>query len=178
MENASKALIMAGTMLLGIMLISLTVYLFSSFARSSSSMYAIMEEPEITRFNSQFLKYYGTTINEDGTTSPIPCTAHDIISLANLAKQYNEQNETQNILHYGQNIMSLDGRYSYIQISLEGNSTNNNVEKWDEATTLSFLKNSIVTTGTGAGIQHYGCTQYEIDDVTKLVCYMRFEILP
>ena len=42
-----------------------------------------MESNQITQFNNQFLKYYGL-----GT-----CTAHDIVSVANLAKEYNKNNE-------------------------------------------------------------------------------------
>ena len=57
MENASKALIIAGAILLAILLISLGIYIFSqaqSVVNDSG-----FTKAEITTFNSQFLKYDG-----------------------------------------------------------------------------------------------------------------------
>ena len=110
MENASKALIMAGGVLLGVIIISLGVYLFSSYAKYSSNAYNKMEAAQIEQFNAQFLKYYDTIYNnvtangigsvttkyvdangiEYTKATPVLCTAHDVISLANLAKQNNK----------------------------------------------------------------------------------------
>ena len=92
MENASKALIMAGGVLLGVLLISLAVYLFSSYAEYSSNAYERMEAAQIEQFNTQFLKYYNPAAATDSSLA-IKCTAHDIISLANLAKQNNKDME-------------------------------------------------------------------------------------
>ena len=39
MENASKALIMAASVLIGIMILSLAVYLFATFGASSAQMH-------------------------------------------------------------------------------------------------------------------------------------------
>ena len=47
MENASKALIMAASVLLGIMLLSIAVYLFSIFGGFSSEIANKLSEKEV-----------------------------------------------------------------------------------------------------------------------------------
>ena len=49
MENASKALIMAAEILIGIMILSITVYLFNVFGRYSADRYAEIEETRDSR---------------------------------------------------------------------------------------------------------------------------------
>ncbi len=116
MENASKALIMAASVLLGIMIISVGVALFNSFGGFSRDITSEIERRQIEEFNTQFLKYYGETTeyNEEKNRyekQKIKVTTHDIVTLANLAKKNNTENqiETQN----GKNQNS-----SYIQIEL------------------------------------------------------------
>ena len=58
MENASKALILAGEILLGIMLLSIGVYVFNLFGDFSQNMSSEIEKSQITEFNEQFLRYY------------------------------------------------------------------------------------------------------------------------
>ena len=56
MENASKALIMAAEILIGVMIISIGVYLFSTMGEYSADTTAQMQEAQINQFNNQFLK--------------------------------------------------------------------------------------------------------------------------
>lgn len=57
MENASKALIIAGAILLAILLISLGIMIFSQAQDTVNN--SGMSKAEIETFNSQFLKYEG-----------------------------------------------------------------------------------------------------------------------
>ena len=57
MENASKALIIAGAILLAILLISLGIMIFNQAQDTVSN--SGMSEAEITAFNNKFLKYEG-----------------------------------------------------------------------------------------------------------------------
>ena len=57
MENASKALIIAGAILLSILLISLGIMIFNQASNTVSN--SGMTEAEITAFNNKFLKYEG-----------------------------------------------------------------------------------------------------------------------
>ena len=58
MENASKALIIAGAILLAILLISLGIMIFTQAQDTVSG--SGMSEAEITAFNQKFTKYEGT----------------------------------------------------------------------------------------------------------------------
>ena len=80
MENASKALIMVAGVLIGIMILSLAVYLFATFGATSAEMHGQIEQDRINQFNAQFTKYEG---KED-------ITIYDIITVVNLARDSNE----------------------------------------------------------------------------------------
>ena len=58
MENASKALIIAGAILLAILLISLGIMIFNQAQDTVDN--SGMSQAEITAFNNKFLKYEGT----------------------------------------------------------------------------------------------------------------------
>ena len=62
MENASKALIMAGAILIAIMIISLGILIFSKMSDSAKSA-ANMDEQEIANFNSKLTPYIGQNVN-------------------------------------------------------------------------------------------------------------------
>ena len=57
MENASKALIIAGAILLAILLITLGIYIFQQAQSTVNN--SGMSQAEIQSFNSQFTKYEG-----------------------------------------------------------------------------------------------------------------------
>lgn len=80
MENASKALLMAAAILIGVVILSLAVYLYTSFSSSTAEMQHQMELDQINNFNSRFLAYDG---KED-------LTIYDIITVANLAEESNK----------------------------------------------------------------------------------------
>ena len=58
MENASKALIIAGAILLSILLISLGIMIFNQASNTVTN--SGMTEAEITAINNRFTKYEGT----------------------------------------------------------------------------------------------------------------------
>lgn len=80
MENASKALLMAAGVLMGILVLSLAVFLFSDFGSTSSQIRSDIISNQLTQFNTQFTIYDG---RDD-------ITIYDIISVANLAKENNK----------------------------------------------------------------------------------------
>ena len=63
MENASKALIIAGAILLAILIISLGILIYNQAAGIANGN--SMSEVEITQFNTQFTQYEG---KQSGTT--------------------------------------------------------------------------------------------------------------
>lgn len=58
MENASKALIIAGAILLSIAIIGIGMYIYTTAQQTIQS--ANMSQQEITAYNSTFVKYEGT----------------------------------------------------------------------------------------------------------------------
>lgn len=79
MENASKALLMAAGILIGLLVLSLAVYLFVTFGASAREMEDEINSTQLAKFNANFDIYaYRNDI-----------TIYNIISLVNLAKENN-----------------------------------------------------------------------------------------
>lgn len=100
MENASKALLMAAGVLIGILILSLAVYLFVTFGSASAEVHKQNEENQINQFNSQFTSYVG----KEGIT------IYDVVTIANLATENNINYE------YPKRISVTEGKDSYISV--------------------------------------------------------------
>ena len=87
MENASKALIMAAGVLIGIMILSLAVYLFATFGSTSAELHKQKETDQLNQFNSQFTSYEG----KEGIT------IYDVITVSNLATENNKYYELERL---------------------------------------------------------------------------------
>ena len=155
MENASNALIIAGTILIGVMVISVGVYLVNSFGSSSSQINKQIEDTKIAEFNYLFTKYLGQETIK----------AHDIVSVANLAKENNNS-------RYGEVIDSTSPYY--IKVGISGRITENNFETKTENDYKTFLTNYLVN---GTVPYYFKCESVIIDENTKLVKAIQF-ILP
>lgn len=158
MENAARALTMAAGVLIGIMIISIAVYLFTSLGNTSSEIYSKVEQTKIDKFNSQFLKYYGL-----GT-----CTAHDIVSIANLAKNSNEYYE----LEEG------SGYNYYVNVSVYNVSEKiEHFEKLDDAKYTEFIQNNSTVEEKGKikEIKYFTCTNISQSNITGRVYQITFK---
>ena len=177
MENASKALIMAASVLLGLMIISIGVTLYSTFADFSRTTLEKVEETKLAEWNNQFLKYYGTVWSYDeekkkDVQSSIKVTAHDIVTLANLAKQNNENYELSK-----EN--AGDENTYYVQVFVENQ--NDKFETEEESKKNKFLQDNslnIIINDDGTKTvetKYYECTKVKISEVTKRVMYIEFK---
>ncbi len=81
MENASKALLMAAGVLMGVVILSLAAYLFVTFSSSADDVKSEIANNQLNKFNSQFLAYEQ---RED-------LTVYDILTAVNLAENNNYQ---------------------------------------------------------------------------------------
>lgn len=79
MENASNALIIAGGVLIGILIISLAVYLFVDFGSTSAEINKQTEEQQLVQFNTKFTYYE----NKEGLT------IYDVVTVAGYAQENN-----------------------------------------------------------------------------------------
>lgn len=155
MENANKALLIAASVLIGVMLLSIAVYLFSIFGGLSSEISSQLNEKEINEFNAKFYQYEGKK-----------CRAHDIVSVANMAKENNAQYEytnTDSVAPY------------YIIVSVKGmGSGNDHFEQKTKEEHAEFMKSYSIVDGTIDPI-YFECTEVVINENTKLVKSITFE---
>ena len=103
MENASKALLMAAEVLIGILILTLAVYLINVVGKSAQDQEDAIYSKNLTEFNAQFTKYetpdqffsISELINrENHGQAPIRdnyLTSADVVSLINLVQEQNNQ---------------------------------------------------------------------------------------
>lgn len=86
MENASKALIMAGGMLLAILIISVLIYAWGLFSEYQASKDSLSDVEDTAKFNEQFANYDRDDVK-----------GYEIISLINKITDYNyrKSNDTE-----------------------------------------------------------------------------------
>ncbi len=157
MENASKALLMAAGVLMGMMILSLAVYLFANFGGTSSQIHENAETNQLNQFNSQFTSYVGKE----------NVTIHDVISMANLATQNN-----QNYEFARRSIGQVTGNDNYIQILLNGTRIeygfgDNSINVEEEYNNLISADVSEIVPGNEE-LKKYD-VQVEISEVTRRV---------
>lgn len=161
MENASKALLMAGGVLLAIMVISLGVLLFTSFGGTSSQIHDNIEENQATQFNSQFSSYVGKN----------NVTIHDVVSMAKLATQNNQNYE---FAHRAPADVTGNDRYisvlcNNVSIELGYIETQTAEQRKNQVEThFNDLISNELSLVTANGLPKYN-VQVQISDVTKRV---------
>lgn len=121
MENASKALLMAASILIGLIILSLGVYLVNTFRSFSQNYNDSMEIQRMSQFNAQF-----TAFSTRSNVSP-----HEIVTLTNYAKEFNTIN----------NLSSDDNQYINVFIKINNQTINlTDIEK--EVNKISGYKNN------------------------------------
>lgn len=78
MENASKALLMAGAILIGILILTFMVTLFASSRDLTKEYQSNKESEAIQQFNVNFTKYLGQEL-----------TIHEVVTITNFANLNN-----------------------------------------------------------------------------------------
>ena len=159
MENASKALLMAGGVLIGIMILSLAVYLITSFGSASAEAHRTNEQNRINEFNTQFTQYEG---RQD-------ITIHDIVTVVNLARSNNETYELES---------QTDSNY-YITVNAKIASVGNKFNMQDlETKNLNEIVTNEINSmdGTNTSLPLYSCTVL-ISPITERVYQVDFQPL-
>ena len=169
MENASKALIMAAGVLIGIMVLSIAVYLFATFGTRSAELHRQIDDDRLNQFNTQFTSYESNS----------EITIYDVISVANLAKQSNENNGFETI------DTSTNSYYVSVSVkTIQGGSTKtythieNQSQSWYEENLISKEVYIDATDEGGNSYQTlptYECT-VSINQVTGRVNNVEFVI--
>ncbi len=156
MENASKALLMAAGVLIGLLVISLAVYLFVSFGMTSAEIHKEQQEQQLEQFNVQFTSYVG----KEGLT------IYDVVTVANLA--------TENNKNYELTKKVADGTDYYISVQVANQGF---IEKgYNETGGIDYdqlIKNDIATM-PGNALRQYTCS-VDISPTTQRVYRVIFK---
>lgn len=150
MENASKALLMAAGVLVGILVLSLAAYLFVTFGKSSAELHQQIETDRLSEFNNQFTSYEE---KED-------ITIYDVITVANLATDNNKYYQ----LTKRGNTLKSD---NYIKVMLDSNAIEFGIEK-DSYEILDFYNEKIKANLASETSNKYNC-KTEINTYTGRV---------
>lgn len=151
MENASKALIMSGSILIGVIILSIATYLFATFGSHSKEIQEQVDARVIAEFNNNFTKYQGN----------IRCTIHDIVNCAKFAQKVNEQMDVQ------------DGSDFYIHVYLQNNNpkeltTNYSEEgtrKWTDLISKNLIGNYTDDNGNPkTDTKYYTCEDVQFEN--------------
>lgn len=111
MENATKALIIVAGVLIGIMILSVGVTLYTSLGSYIDSYQKEIDERAIHRFNEQFTRY----INAENASADtkFTLTIQDVVTVASIAYQNNQK--------YQLDEYKNDNYYVTVKIPREGN---------------------------------------------------------
>lgn len=149
-QNASNALVMAAGMLIGIMLVSLAVFIFSTSAEFAKTYDVNVEQTRLGAFNNQFEIYN----RED-------LTIQDIVTVANLARDINIKNGYEENSSY------------YIIVKLDG--VIGQLEKEDKKDLYDLMSNNTFVNGSSEKIQKYRCKSMEYNENTSRINKIIFE---
>lgn len=114
MENSVKALFIASGVLMGIMILSIAVYLYSVMVSGSRDLVAKMDEKYVSEYNYEFLNY---DARDDNTIS-------DVVSAKNYALEKNYRDT-----FYSKNIPAADDN-QYIDVFIDGTRIMENDDKF------------------------------------------------
>lgn len=83
MENASKALLMAAGVLIGVLVLALIIYLFTYFGAEAQKFSEIINQNQLTKYNAQYTVYDGRK----------DLSVYDVVSIINTAYENNQKHK-------------------------------------------------------------------------------------
>ena len=151
MENASKALIIAGGMLIAMLIVGLLVWGFTSISRSQQARIDQEEVEQLTEFNERFEAYNRTTVR-----------GYQMISLANLVYDTNARYRE-------------DEGYTPVSITVDGLSEEGTTNE-DLVSYIQGNYDSMTKKEKNALKQlYFQCTDVQYDPQNSRVLSMHFE---
>lgn len=155
MENASKALVMAGGVLIGVLILSLMIYLFVSFGATSARINSESADKQVAQFNSKFTSYE----NKEGLT------IYDVVTVAGYAKENNQYYDCDN------NSYNKENYNIYVYIGNSNNENNGIQKKTSEEMQTLITNEPIVNTA----LPTYSCTikNYHTNGRVKTIIFTK-----
>ena len=157
MENASKALLIGGGVLIAILILSMGVYLFATYGSLGETYQQNLTSGEIKKFNSNFIKFEGRN----------NITAQEIVTLYKFIKSYNEKND----IDISTSIATLEVIDTNVKIL--GTSTSYLTEK----NLVEFIEEYSNASTPNYEIIYFECTQLEYNENTGMVNKITFKKL-
>lgn len=133
MENASKALIMAGTILIALMIIALGVQLIHTYANFTAQNEQDIANQQKIQYNVKFEKFKDKELS-----------FQDVITITNLAREYNEKYDIKDIKNDGITVIFGVSDYSKSEINISEQLTKHNPEKEYKIQKIEYNDNGIV----------------------------------
>ena len=145
MENASKALLMAAGVLIGVLILSLAVFLFASFGGTSARIHDTVQKNQLAKFNTQFTNY-------------------EIVSVANLATENNRENQLQ------KKSAPTNGIDNYITVRLKGRciegGENTDIKQLEKEYNQKIVEN--INTQTNGELKKYKAKAYVSEETGRV----------
>lgn len=163
MENASKALIMAAEVLIGILILTLAIYLVKTFGENAATQEQSIYQKNLTEFNEKFTKYETPTSsismsqllqNDASNTHPTSdefITSSDVVTLINLVHQQNQENASKS-----DGTLDTTSMY-YITLKVNGENLSNINENARQQKTKSILQDSTIEVNGTTVYKRYKC---------------------
>lgn len=156
MENAVQALVIAAGVLIGVMILSLGISLYSSLGEYITNTQEQAISKEIQQFNEQFLKYINC--NDSSSQVEFVLKIQDIVTAANSAYENNRKYE----------LTEQNGSNYYVTINIKSEITN--LEKTINTDSVRLLSEETLLKS------EYRCMpeDVKINEVTGRVCEVNF----
>lgn len=168
MENASKALIIAGEILIGVLILSLASYMIIQFGNFSKNMNEQMSATEIRSFNVKFTNFSGRA----------NISMQEIATIVNFAKQSND------------NYNANPGDSYYVDVKIDGRSIlNDSINEFLEnnknnsyySCNITLSQISVQTLDNGSlsisAKRNYNDSDITYNDGTQLVNMIDFHLI-
>lgn len=170
MENASKALLIAGEILIGVLLLALMVYLFTSASALRASHSRNIDNTRMAEFNAKFTKYNITKedYEQSATTKSLTyVTIHDIVLLAKYANEFNTGLE-RNSNDYIQIFFKT-------KVTSNRDITNDDTNESENKTNYSKLIEDNLINDEKATAKRFICTKVTYNETTGRIKSMSFD---
>jgi len=161
MENASKALLMAGGMLIAILILGLLVLMFTSISNNAKSREEIKIVEQLTIYNKEFESYNRKLLR--GT---------DVVSLINKAISTNKKYD--NIEEYYINIQfEMKEELVYTGTGATSSNVKFNIGQTYDINSFASIRNN-EEAFKDFKRRIFDCTEIEYNKITGRVCRMKF----
>ena len=157
MENASKALLIAGGVLIAILILSIGVYLFATYGQIGETYEQNLTSGEIKKFNSNFIKFEGRD----------NIKAQEIVTLYKFIKSYNEKND----INISTSIATLEVEGTSVKI------LSTSTAYLSEENLVEFIEQYSNKDTNPYQIIYFECTQLKYNENTGMVNKIVFKEL-